>query len=187
MTNNEIVANNFELIKLCCSHQCRIYDTPMEYLPDIIQDLCMILLEYDNEKLEKINNDNRLNAFVTGILVRQLFSTNSQTYRTYRRLRELSNEVTEDVEPAMSKAKPKKEQPVETMPYYIEDYLPCDDDDDEQLQMKQKIMELRPGERNIFLSFCENPNISSLARSMKCPQALLTNYLNNVKSKLKES
>lgn len=184
-TNNEIVKENIDLIKLCCSHQVRKYDTPVEFLDDIIQDLCIILLEYDTEKLNKINADNHLNSFITGILVRQLFSTNSQTYRTYRRLRELSNNITEDVEPVQSKMNVKKEAPAENLPYYPEDFMPAEDDDDYLLKLKDKIMRLGPGERNIFLSYCETPNVSFMARKMKCPQALLNNYLNNVKNKLK--
>ena len=185
MTNNEIVANNYDLIRLCCSHQCRKYDTPPEFLDDIVQEVCLILLEYDNEKLNKTVKENHLNSFVTGILVRQLYSTNSAIYRTYRRLRELSNDVTDDVEPADPKSKAKKEPPAENLPYYVEDYMPNDEDDDETLMLKSRIADLRPGERNIFLSFCENPNVSSMARTLKCPQALLTNYLNGVRNKLK--
>ena len=186
MTNNEIVTNNLDMIQLCCSHQVRKYDTPVEFLPDIVQDVCMTLLEYDNTKLNKIVEENHLNAFVTGILVRQLYSTNSQTYRTYRRLRELSNEVTEDLEPAVSKVKVKKEAPAEQLPYYPEDYDIKDDDTEEMEKIKKSLLTLSPGERNIFLTYCENPNITSFARQLKCPAPLLRNYLNSVKNKIKE-
>lgn len=186
MTNNEIVTSNFEMIKLCCSHQVRKYDTPPEFLDDIVQDICMTLLEYDNAKLNKIVEENHLNAFVTGILVRQLYSTNSQTYRTYRRLRELSNEVTEDLEPAVSRVKMKKEAPAEQLPYYPEDYDIKDDDDEQMEKIKKSLTTLSPGERNIFLTYCENPNITSFARQLKCPAPLLRNYLNSVKNKIKE-
>ena len=186
MTNNEIVEQNYEMIELCCSHQVRKYDTPAELLPDIIQDVCMTLLEYDNTKLNKIVEDNHLNAFVTGILVRQLYSTNSQTYRTYRRLREMSNEVTEDVEPAISSARSKKEAPAETLPYYPEDYDIKEDDDEQMERIKMSLTTLSPGERNIFLTYCENPNITSFAKQLKCPAPLLRNYLNSVKNKIKE-
>lgn len=186
MTNNEIVTGNFDMIQLCCSHQVRKYDTPPEFLDDIVQDVCMTLLEYDNDKLNKIVEENHLNAFVTGILVRQLYSTNSQTYRTYRRLRELSNEVTEDLEPAVSKVKVKKEAPAEQLPYYPEDYDIKDDDTEEMEKIKKSLLTLSPGERNIFLTYCENPNITSFARQLKCPAPLLRNYLNSVKNKIKE-
>ena len=186
MSNNEIVTQNFELISTCVSHQMRKYDTPREFYDDIVQDVCMTLLEYDNNKLNKINDENHLNAFVSGILVRQLYSTNSQTYRTYRRLRELSNEVTEDLEPAVSKVKVKKEAPAEQLPYYPEDYDIKDDDTEEMEKIKKSLLTLSPGERNIFLTYCENPNITSFARQLKCPAPLLRNYLNSVKNKIKE-
>jgi RNA polymerase sigma factor (sigma-70 family) len=185
MTNNEIVANNIDLIKLCCSHQVRKYDTPPEFLDDIVQDTCVTLLEYDNEKLNKIVKEDHLNAFITGILVRQLYSTNSQTYRIYRRLRELSNEVTEDVEPADPKSKSKKEPPAEKLPYYPEDFEVKDDDTEEMTKIKQSIATLSPGERNIFLSYCENPNLTAFAKQLKVTPSLLRNYINNVKNKIK--
>lgn len=185
MTNNEIVAANFDLIKLCCSHQVRKYDTPAEYLDDVIQDTCMTLLEYDNDKLNKIVEEDHLNAFVTGILVRQLYSMNSQTYRTYRRLRELSDPVSEDMTPAVSKVKPKKEPPAEQLPYYPEDYEVKDEDTEEMTKIKNSIANLSPGERNIFLSYCENPNITVFAKQLKVPTGLLRNYLGNVKNKIK--
>lgn len=185
MTNNQIVEQNFDLIKLCCSHQVRKYDTPPEYLDDVIQEICIILLEYDNEKLNKIVEDGHLNAFITACLVRQLYSTNSQFYRTYRRLRELSNEVTEDMTPAVSKVKPKKEPPAEQLPYYPEDYEVKDEDTEEMTKIKNSIANLSPGERNIFLSYCENPNITVFAKQLKVPTGLLRNYLGNVKNKIK--
>ena len=184
-TNSEIVSENFELIRTCCSHQARKYDTPSDLLDDVIQEVSLILLEYDNEKLNKIISENHLNAFVTAILVRQLYSTNSQFYRKFRKFAELSNEVTEYDFPAEPKAKVKQEPPAEKLPYYPEDYVPCEEDSDEIVELKTKIARLMPGERNIFLSYCENTNISSLARMMKCPPALLNNYINNVKKKLK--
>lgn len=185
MTNNEIVEKNFELIKTCVSHQMRKYDCPREFYDDAVNDMAVVLLNYDNDKLNKIVNEKHLNAFISGCLVKFFYSTNSQFYRTYRRLRELSNNVTEDVEPVQSKMNVKKEAPAENLPYYPEDFMPAEDDDDYLLKLKDKIMRLGPGERNIFLSYCETPNVSFMARKMKCPQALLNNYLNNVKNKLK--
>lgn len=186
MTNNEIVEQNIDLIRLCCSHQARKYDTPLEFLDDIVQDVCIILLEYDNKKLNKIVDENHFNAFVTAILVRQLYSTNSQTYRIYRKLRELSNEVTEDLEPALSKVKVKKEDPAEQLPYYPEDYDITEEDTELTEKIKKSVSNLSPGERNIFLTYCEKPNITSFAKQLKCPAPLLRNYLNNVKNKIKE-
>ena len=185
MTNNEIVSGNFELIKTCCSHQVNKYDTPPEFLDDVVQEVSLILLEYDNEKLNKIVEENHLNSFITGILVKQLYSTNSAFYRTYRRFRDNSNPVTEYDTPAEPKAKTKKQEPVENLPYYPEDYEFSEDDSDELTALKTSILELSPGERNIFLTYCEKPNVSSFARELKVSPQLLKNYLNPIKNKLK--
>ena len=186
MTNNEIVSSNYELIKTCCFHQAAKYDTPSEFLDDIVQEVSLILLEYDNVKLNKIVEDGHLNSFITGILVKQLYSTNSAIYRTYRRFRENSNPVSENDTPAEPKANVKKEKPAERVPYYPEDYDPCEDDSDELAELKAAIMELSPGERNIFLTYCENPNLSSFARELKVSPQLLKNYLTPIKNKLKQ-
>lgn len=185
MTNNEIVSDNLDLIKLCCSYQVRKYDTPNEFLDDIVQDVCITLLEYDNAKLNNIVEEGHLNAFISGILVRQLYSTNSQTYRIYRRMRELSNEVTEDMAPAEPKVKAKKEPPAENVPYYPEDFEIKEDDSEEMMKIKQSIQTLSPGERNIFLSYCENPNLTAFAKRLNVTPSLLRNYINNVKNKIK--
>lgn len=186
LTNNEIVTSNFDLIRLCCFHQATKYDTPSEFLDDIVQEVSLILLEYDNEKLNKIVEENHLNAFITACLKRQLYSTNSAFYRTYRRFRENSNPVSENDNAAESKAKVKKEKPAEKVPYYPEDYEASEDDSDELAELKAAIMELSPGERNIFLTYCENPNISSFARELKVSPQLLKNYLAPIKTKLKQ-
>lgn len=185
MTNNEIVSSNFDLIKTCCMHQSLKYDTPSEFLDDIIQEVSLILLEYPNDKLNKIVEENHLNAFISGVLVKQLYSTNSSFYRTYRRFRENSNPVSENDKAAEPKVKIKKEKPAEKIPYYPEDYDPSDDDSDELAKLKESLRELSPGERNIFLTYCENPNISSFARELKVSPQLLKNYLNPIKNKLK--
>ena len=185
LTNNQIVEQNLELIKTCCSYQVKKYDTPQELLDDVIQELCIILLEYDNEKLNRIVSNGHLNAFITACLIRQLYSTNSAFYRTYRRFRENSNPVSENDEAAEPKAKVKKEKPAEKVPYYPEDYEVSEDDSDELAELKAAIMELSPGERNIFLTYCENPNLSSFARELKVSPQLLKNYLTPIKNKLK--
>ena len=166
-------------------HQSLKYDTPSEFLDDIVQEVSLILLEYPNDKLNKIVEENHLNAFISGILVKQLYSTNSAFYRTYRRFRENSNPVSENNEAAEPKAKVKKEKPAEKVPYYPEDYEVSEDDSDELAELKAAIMELSPGERNIFLTYCENPNLSSFARELKVSPQLLKNYLTPIKNKLK--
>lgn len=190
MTNNEIVNENFELIKLCVSHQMRIYGTPSDLYDDIVQDVCMILLEYDNEKLDKIQSENHMSAFITGILVRQLYSTNSAVYRTYRRLVDNSDDIAsawylDDTYTAAPKCKDKKEKSED--PISVEDYNVNEDDSDFMVSVKESLDKLSIGELSIFLNYAETGNVSKLARQMKVPQALLSYYIGQVKNKIKQN
>ena len=85
MSNSRIVSENFELITTCCSYQSVKYNVPQDLFDDLVQEVSMILLTYDNEKLNDIVEKKHLNAFITGILVRMCYSTNSQFYRDYRK------------------------------------------------------------------------------------------------------
>lgn len=190
MTNNDIVANNLDLIRLCVSHQMRIYGTPPELYDDVVQDICMILLEYDNTKLNRIQKENHMNAFVTGILVRQLYSTNSAVYRTYRRLTDNSDDIEaawyldEEYEP-LPRGKAKQEKSDD--PISIEDYNVTGNDSDFMVSVKESLDKLSIGELSIFLNYAETGNVSKLARQMKVPQALLAYYIGQVKNKIKRN
>lgn len=190
MTNNEIVSGNIDLIKLCVSHQMRIYSTPSDLYDDIVQDVCMILLEYDNEKLDKIQSENHMSAFITGILVRQLYSTNSAVYRTYRRLADNSDNLDsalhlDDTYTAAPKCKEKKEKSED--PISVEDYNVAEDDSDFMVSVKESLDKLSIGELSIFLNYAETGNVSKLARQMKVPTALLSYYIGQVKNKIKQN
>lgn len=93
LSNTEIVAQNQELINKCIYYQTRKYGE-FKFIEDLTQDLNLILLEYDNERLNMIVDENHLNAFITGILSRQLFSSNSPYYKRYKKFLNLSNEIT---------------------------------------------------------------------------------------------
>lgn len=84
MTNNEILIENYELLQQCVNYQAKRFGW-LKFKDDIIQDLCLIILNYDNEKLNKTHNENHMNCFMTGILVRQLNSRNSPAYKNYRK------------------------------------------------------------------------------------------------------
>ncbi len=190
MTNNEIVSGNMDLIKLCVSHQMRIYGTPPELYDDIVQDICVILLEYDNEKLNRIQSENHMSAFITGILVKQLYSTNSAVYRTYRRLADNSDDIDSawylsDDYKARPKYKDKKEDFDD--PISIEDYEITPEDSDFMISVKEALDKLSIGELSIFLNYAESGNISKLARQMKVPTALLAYYIGQVKNKIKQN
>lgn len=84
MTNNEILEESYSLLQQCVNYQARKYGW-LKYTNDIIQDMCVIILDYDNEKLNQTYKDKHLNAFYTGILVRQLNSRNSPAYKKYKK------------------------------------------------------------------------------------------------------
>ena len=84
MTNSEILNLNYKLVQQCVMYQTKKYGW-LANKDDILQDVCLIILEYDNNKLNKIHNDNKMNCFVTGILVRQLYSKNSPAYKKYKK------------------------------------------------------------------------------------------------------
>lgn len=94
-SNSAIVNDNIKLIKTCVWYQCAKYKVPAELQQDIVQDICLILLEYNNICLNSIVEQNHLNAFITGILKRQLYSTCSKVYKKYRRHQRTSVSIDE--------------------------------------------------------------------------------------------
>ena len=85
--------NNYSLIRTCCRFQVNKYSIPHELHDDVLQLVCLVILEYDNAKLNKIVEENHLNAFVTGILVRQLYSKNSPFYREFRKFQNITSSI----------------------------------------------------------------------------------------------
>lgn len=81
----EIISRNIDLINTCVDCQFAKYKD-LQFKEDMRSDLIIILNNYDNEKLNQIEEENHLNAFITGILIRQLWSNGSDFYKTYYRL-----------------------------------------------------------------------------------------------------
>ena len=93
MTNNQFVIDNYELIKTCCMFQMRKYGTPADLFDDLVEEISEIILNYPNDKLNDVVDNHHENAFVTGILLRTLYSKNSGFYRTFRKFNSLCNEI----------------------------------------------------------------------------------------------
>lgn len=89
LSNSEILLANLKLIDTCISFQASKYNL-QQYIDDIKQEIYLIILEYPNDKLNAINTENHMNAFVTGILVKQLYSKTSSFYRRYRKFSEVA-------------------------------------------------------------------------------------------------
>lgn len=85
--------NNYTLIRTCCRFQVNKYSIPLDLHNDVLQLVCLVILEYDNAKLNKIVEENHLNAFVTGILTRQLYSRNSPFYREFRKFQNITSSI----------------------------------------------------------------------------------------------
>lgn len=94
MTNGEILQQYMELLHRCCEIQGRKYHATAYDINDLEQDLALILLSYDNERLNRIHEENHMNAFMTGILVNQLYSSSSQFHKDYRKFDRASREIT---------------------------------------------------------------------------------------------
>ena len=71
------------------------YSTPLEFKQELFQTMSLIILEYDNKKLNNIVEQNHLNAFITGILRNQLYSRSSSFYRDNLRLKNNSISLNE--------------------------------------------------------------------------------------------
>ena len=94
-SNNEILIDNLVLLEHCIHFQMKRYYTPLEFKQELFQTMSLIILEYDNKKLNNIVEQNHLNAFITGILRNQLYSRSSSFYRDNLRLKNNSISLNE--------------------------------------------------------------------------------------------
>lgn len=56
-----------------------------KFMDDFVQEIYLILLEYDKEKLETMYFNNQLNFFLTRIIKNQYCSITSPFYKKYRK------------------------------------------------------------------------------------------------------
>lgn len=83
LTNMEIITQNLELINRCVDCQFSKSKREFQFKEDFKNDLIIILNDYDNEKLNEIYEQGHLNAFITAIIRKNLYSSSSNFYRTY--------------------------------------------------------------------------------------------------------
>ena len=88
-TNKEIVDSHLELIKKCCDYQFSKTKNKLDQQnrKDFTNDLYLILLDYDNKKLNDAltKGEGTLNALITRILQNNIYSKTSTYYRQYKR------------------------------------------------------------------------------------------------------
>lgn len=98
LSNSEIVQIYLDnrLIKTCVECQfSKLKDR--QYEDDFFQDLVLILLEYDNEKLNNAHKNNHINALITRIIINNIYSVTSKYYKNYIKFNSNSDEITKDV------------------------------------------------------------------------------------------
>lgn len=81
MTNNQIVEAVSGDIKTIISNMA-IKD---EHRDDLFQEVIIILLQYNNEKLEAIYNKKQLKFFVARIICNQYYSVHSYFWKTFKK------------------------------------------------------------------------------------------------------
>lgn len=100
MTNGEIVdiyLNN-GLIKRCVDCQfSQLKDYDKQFKEDFFQDLIVILLTYDNEKLNDAHLNKHFNAFLTRIIINNVYSVTSPYYKDYKKFSDKTSEITEEI------------------------------------------------------------------------------------------
>lgn len=82
-----------KLLETCHSHQCRRYFITGQDKADMLQDLYEWVLTYDLSKLWNAYKNKHLNALITAVLQRNLYSKTSPFYRTYRKFPSFSTDI----------------------------------------------------------------------------------------------
>lgn len=64
---------------------------------DLIQDIYLMLMEYDESKLQEIWNKKQMNFFLVKVVGNNIFSKTSPYYRKYKKFRDLTEEITQEI------------------------------------------------------------------------------------------
>lgn len=81
---------------------CKNLGVSPKYMDDLVQEIYLILLEYNQEKLQYIYDKGHFNFFLTRIIKNQYFSKTSPFFKKYRKYYDMvddnNNVVMYDVE-----------------------------------------------------------------------------------------
>lgn len=92
-SNEEILKEmlDTDLLAECINYQLKYLGEgdswKREFSKDLFQDLCLVIMRYDNDKLNDAYWKGHSNALITAILKRQLISDSSDFYRKYIKYR----------------------------------------------------------------------------------------------------
>ena len=95
MSNNEFLVKNYSLLQDCVKYQASKYGCPKELTDDLMQEMSLIVLSYPQDKLNDVVSKHHENAWMTAVLVRTLYSKNSQFYRTFRKFSSITDDLDE--------------------------------------------------------------------------------------------
>lgn len=71
---------------------CKNIGVSSKYVDDLIQEIYMILLEYDRQKIIEMYERGQLNFFITRIIKNQWCSNTSPFYKKYRKYYEYADD-----------------------------------------------------------------------------------------------
>lgn len=93
MSNYEILEEtlNSGLLHRCCECQFKKMGS-LEFMEDFEQDMVIIILEYDNNKLNDAYK-HHWNAWLTRCIQNNIFSVNSPFYKKYTKYKNMSTEL----------------------------------------------------------------------------------------------
>lgn len=83
------------LIEECVKYQFRKLKEPWkgQFSGDMINDLVVVISEYDNAKLNDVHSHNHMNAWLTRVLQNNLYSNSSKFFNSYLKFLNRSNEL----------------------------------------------------------------------------------------------
>lgn len=85
------------LLETCCECQTAKKPTEKSNLDDLIQDMWLWVMEYDEEKLVDAYKKNHLNALITRTITNNIWSRNSRHWSKYHKYNERETEITEQM------------------------------------------------------------------------------------------
>lgn len=89
-TNNEIaeqLAKDKVIEQICTNLR-----VTSNYYDDLVEEIYLIVLEYDNEKLSKVWENNQMNYWLTRVILNNWNSQTSQFWKKYRKYNQKADE-----------------------------------------------------------------------------------------------
>lgn len=95
--NKKIVDENLELLKTCVDMQfiklCKTDPWKRQYKDDLLNDIVLVLYNYDPVKLNDAYQNKHMNALITRIILNQIYSNTSSFYLQYLKFQGKCNNI----------------------------------------------------------------------------------------------